>query len=160
MPAPKLIPGPMLIAIICYPIVIPPPMVIPVPIATGMLTLGLARFTVLLVAFKLVRPESRYTLTVKVKSPCGIPSVRVTIENDPVPGFPLLMYDPVTAEKLLLVVVPLLIAQYNVLASGMPLEVVLNVPELPLVMLVGTEVKVTLEPGAIHAPSTCNACSV
>jgi hypothetical protein len=28
------------------------------------------------------------------------------------------------------------------------------------VMLVGTEVKVTLEPGAIYAPSTCNACSV
>jgi len=133
-------------------------MVIPVPIATG--PPGLARFTVVLVAFKLVRPESRYTLTVKVKSPCGIPSVRVTIENDPVPGFPLLMYDPVTAEKLLLVVVPLLIAQYNVLASGMPVSEVLNVPVEPFVMLVGTEVKVTVEPGAIYAPKTCNACSV
>jgi hypothetical protein len=64
------------------------------------------------------------------------------------------VYDPVTAEKLLLVVVPLLIAQYRVAFANDAVEVASNVPVEPFVMLVGTEVKVTLELGAIYAPST------
>ena len=35
-----------------------------------------------------------------------------------------------------------------------PVELVLNVPVEPFVILVGTEVKVTLADGAIYAPST------
>ena len=59
------------------------------------------------------------------------------------------VYDPVTAEKLLLVVVPLFIAQYRVAFANEAVEVVLNVPVEPFMMLVGTEVNVTLADGAI-----------
>ena len=74
----------------------------------------------------------------------------VSIENEPVP--PVAVYDPVTAEKLLLVVVPLFIAQYRVAFANPEVDRVSNVPVEPLVMLVGTEVKVTLDDGAIIIP--------
>ena len=117
---------------------------------------GLARFTVLLVAlFTPVPPAPVHILTVKVKSACEMPSVTVTIENEPVP--PVAVYDPVTAEKLLSVVVPLLMTQYRVLFANEPVEVVSNVPELPFVMLEGTEVNVTNADGAIITPALHNA---
>jgi len=65
------------------------------------------------------------------------------------------VYDPVTAEKLLLVVVPLFIAQYRVAFANEAVEVVSNVPVEPFVILVGTEVKVTLADGAIMCIYNC-----
>ena len=97
-----------------------------------------------------VPPAPVHILTVKVKSACEMPSVTVTIENEPVP--PVAVYDPVTAEKLLLVVVPLLMTQYRVAFASEPVEVVSKVPELPFVMLEGTEVNVTDADGAIIIP--------
>jgi hypothetical protein len=131
----------------CYPIKIPGPNKMPGPIETG--PPGLARFTVLLVALSNpVPPAPVHILTVKVKSACEMPSVTVTIENEPAP--PVAVYDPVTAEKLLSVVVPFTIFQYRVAFANEPVELVSNVPVEPFVILVGTEVKVTLADGAIN----------
>ena len=129
--------------------VTPPLMITPALITSG--GAGLARFTVLLVVLSVpVPPASVHILTVKVKSACEMPSVTVTIENEPVP--PVAVYDPVTAEKLLSVVVPLLMTQYRVASANEPVEVVSKVPVEPFVILEGTEVKVTFEPGAIIIP--------
>ena len=115
---------------------------------------GLARFTVPLVVLSIpVPPAPVHILTVKVKSACEMPSVTVTIENEPVP--PVAVYDPVTAEKLLSVVVPLLMTQYRVAFANEPVEVVSNVPVEPFVMLEGTEVNVTDAGGAIMYIYNC-----